>query len=198
MDDQVRSAMAKWPHVPAVYGWLRLDARGNWHLIDRGAPGFDEALHGRGSPITSPPIRDFIERNYTCNEQGQWYWQNGPQRAYVDCDRAPLVLRVMTNPAQVTEKSLMAHTGNLVTSIGSIYSDEAGHVFMSTDLGPAAVHDMDLAELEIRTTANAHENSRENSPESDAYLVWRGCQYPIIKFERSMAELLGFDPQPRA
>jgi hypothetical protein len=46
IDDQVLRAMARWPNVPAVHGWLRLGRRGRWLLVDRGAPGFDEALHG--------------------------------------------------------------------------------------------------------------------------------------------------------
>ena len=34
MDDIVKQAMAKWPNVPNCYGWLGLDARGNWYLRD--------------------------------------------------------------------------------------------------------------------------------------------------------------------
>lgn len=34
MDAQVIAAMAKWPDVAAVFGWLRLDARGHWWLRD--------------------------------------------------------------------------------------------------------------------------------------------------------------------
>ena len=34
MDDIVKQAMAKWPNVPACYGWLALDARGQWWLRD--------------------------------------------------------------------------------------------------------------------------------------------------------------------
>ncbi|MBP7581842.1 MAG: DUF2946 family protein, partial [Vogesella sp.] len=34
MDALVLAAMDKWPNVPAVYGWLRLDARGQWWLRD--------------------------------------------------------------------------------------------------------------------------------------------------------------------
>ena len=30
MDEIVLRGMAKWPNVPAVYGWLALDRRGNW------------------------------------------------------------------------------------------------------------------------------------------------------------------------
>jgi len=34
MDDIVKQAMAKWPNVPDCYGWLGLDARGNWYMRD--------------------------------------------------------------------------------------------------------------------------------------------------------------------
>ena len=34
MDDIVKQAMAKWPNVPACYGWLGLDGRGQWFLRD--------------------------------------------------------------------------------------------------------------------------------------------------------------------
>ena len=32
MDETVIRAMAKWPDVPAVWGWLSLDRRGVWKL----------------------------------------------------------------------------------------------------------------------------------------------------------------------
>ena len=34
MDDIVRAAMVKWPNVPDCFGWLGLDARGNWYMRD--------------------------------------------------------------------------------------------------------------------------------------------------------------------
>ena len=34
MDDLVRQALAKWPNVPDCYGWLGLDARGQWYMRD--------------------------------------------------------------------------------------------------------------------------------------------------------------------
>ena len=42
MDDIVKQAMAKWPNVPHCYGWLALDARGDWRMRD-------EAARRRGS-----------------------------------------------------------------------------------------------------------------------------------------------------
>src|SRR5690606_13516547 len=86
MDEQVLRAMARWPDVPAVHGWLRLGRRGQWFLIDRNSPGFDERLHGEGSPIGNEQINEFIGRNYQAEADGRWYWQNGPQRVYVDLE----------------------------------------------------------------------------------------------------------------
>ena len=146
MDEQVLQAMKRWPDVPAVYGWLRLDRRGRWMLVDRGRPGFDERLHGEGSPITSPQILDFIGRNYAHEPDGRWFWQNGPQRVYVDLEAAPLVLRVLGSGA---DARLVAHTGEPVSRVDAAWWDAQGNLVLATDLGPGAVHDLDLAGLAL-------------------------------------------------
>ena len=69
MDADVLAAIARWPNVPAVYGWLSLTARGEWRL--------------RGERIENAAIRAFFDRNYAGDAQGCWYVQNGPQRVYV-------------------------------------------------------------------------------------------------------------------
>ena len=48
MDDIVRRAMAKWPNVPSVFGWLSLDRRGHWLL--------------KGDRVTNPGIAEFAAR----------------------------------------------------------------------------------------------------------------------------------------
>ncbi|MBN9461363.1 MAG: DUF2946 family protein [Burkholderiales bacterium] len=144
MDEQVLRAMARWPDVPAAWGWLRLDRRGRWLLVDRGRPGFDEARDGAGSPITNPQIVDFIGRNYRSDEQGRWYWQNGPQRVYVDLEAAPLVLRVL---GEAQAPRFVTHTGQLVGHIEAGWVGPGGEVLLRTDVGPAAVHDLDLTLL---------------------------------------------------
>jgi hypothetical protein len=37
---------------------------------------------------------DFIQRNYDHDADGCWYFQNGPQRVYVELEAAPWVLRI--------------------------------------------------------------------------------------------------------
>jgi hypothetical protein len=48
MDDIVKAAMAKWPDVPDCYGWLALDARGNWRMRDARCQALESA--GRHHP----------------------------------------------------------------------------------------------------------------------------------------------------
>ncbi|MFP5404848.1 MAG: DUF2946 family protein [Gammaproteobacteria bacterium] len=188
MDEQVLRAMARWPNVPAVHGWLRLDRRGGWHLIDRNQPGFDEERDGAGSPITSPPIVDFIERNYTHDAEGRWYWQNGSQRVFVDLDAAPLVLRVFGEGATAR---LVTHAGDPVERVDAGWIGPQGEILLLTNLGPAVVHDLDIGALELEEGEGS-----EDGDLAATTLVFGGdrltltpCTYP--------AETLGFVRRPR-
>lgn len=80
MDDIVKQALAKWPNVPHCTGWLLLDRRGGWRMRDDAA----QAAGALGSPVRHPALVDFIARNYERDEHGQWFFQNGPQRVYVE------------------------------------------------------------------------------------------------------------------
>lgn len=188
IDDPVRRAMARWPNVPAVHGWLRLDRRGRWLLVDRGAPGFEPARDGAGSPITSPPIIDFIGRNYGVDERGGWHWQNGPQRVFVDLDLAPLLLRVLGEaPAQ----TLVTHTGYPVERIGSVTIDGAGNLWCATEHGPAVIDDRDLGALDLEPT-------EDPAPGAPAYRLRLLGEHAVGTLEAPPAEVYGFEPRPRA
>lgn len=181
MDEQVIRAMARWPNVPAVYGWLRLDRRGTWHLVDRNAPGFDETRDGAGSPITSPPIVDFIARNYTHDDAGQWFWQNGPQRVYADVDAAPLVLRVLGQGEAVR---FVTHTGEQVEQVSAGWMGPEGEILLATDLGPAVIHDMDLGALSI-------------DGDNDRPVIRAGATRVTLLPTSDPARSLGFVARPR-
>jgi hypothetical protein len=164
-DPQVIAAMARWPNVPAVYGWLRLDRRGQWHLIDRGRPDFDPVRDAAGSPITSPPILDFIHRNYGVTDEGCWFWQNGPQRVFVDLDLAPRILRILGEGQSAT---LVDHTGLEVGPIRSAAMAPDGTLWLRATEHYGAIHDLDLAALDI-----------EFSEGPLPTLRWHGIQLPI-------------------
>lgn len=130
MDEIVLRGMAKWPDVPAVYGWLALDHRGNWLL--------------RGEPISNPLVIGFLGRNYGHDAQGRWFVQNGPQRVFVTLALAPFVLRVADGDAA---PAFETHTGRPVESPSRAWIDEHGVVLIETEHGPGAVHDLHLERL---------------------------------------------------
>ena len=130
MDDIVIAAMAKWPHVPEVFGWLRLDGRGMWWL-----------KHQR---LNHVGMLDFIQRNYSQDAQGRPFFQNGPQRVFVDFDRAPYV-------ARHTPQGVVLHPGEAVDSVTAAYLTPDGELWLSLSASRlAAVDDRDLAALAER------------------------------------------------
>ncbi len=131
MDEIVLRAMAKWPNVPAVYGWLALDRRGHW-LIKRETIGNDA-------------LNAFISRNYLHDDVGCWYFQNGPQRVFVDLDYTPLVYRVASEVK--APLALTTHTGDTANTLLGAWIDELGTVLIQTDRGIGIVHDQDLDPL---------------------------------------------------
>lgn len=141
MDDIVRQAMAKWPHVPDCYGWLGLDSRGQWHMRDdrvQALGSFQSGVPGaRGSVLRHDKLIDFIHRNYEADAQGRWYFQNGPQRVYVELETTPLIWRIERN-GQVT-----AHTGRS-SEVRDCLVDEAGRLYLHSALGLGLVHTLDV------------------------------------------------------
>ena len=149
MDDIVMAAMAKWPHVPHCRGWLGLDARGDWYMRDdrvqamgpfvhRSPEGGAAVVGSKGSRLLHGKLIDFIQRNYASDNEGQWYFQNGPQRVYVELEAAPFVWRL--NP----DGEIRAHTGALAGAIRHTWLDELGRLFLETDLGLGLVHTSDM------------------------------------------------------
>lgn len=141
MDDLVRQAMAKWPNVPDCYGWLGLDSRGQWHMRDdrvQALGSFQSGVAGaKGSVLRHEKLIDFIQRNYEPDAQGCWYFQNGPQRVYVELESTPLIWRV-ADDGRVT-----AHTG-AVGEVRECLMDEAGHLYLATARGLGLVHTLDV------------------------------------------------------
>jgi hypothetical protein len=141
MDDLVKQAMAKWPNVPDCYGWLGLDERGHWYLRDdaaQAAGAFQSGAPGaKGSLLKHDKLIEFIHRNYAPDAQGAWYFQNGPQRVYVELAVTPLIWRLDDH------FQLMAQTG-LSTKATACYTDDLGRVFFNSPLGFGLLHTLDV------------------------------------------------------
>lgn len=139
MDDIVRQAMAKWPNVPNCYGWLALDARGQWYMRDDRVQAAGAFPQSKGSLLRHDKLIEFIHRNYERDADGQWFFQNGPQRVYVELEATPLVWRL--GPGQ----AVAAHTGR-PAQVRSVVLDETGRLYLDTDLGFGLVHSLDMGE----------------------------------------------------
>ncbi len=137
MDDIVRQAMAKWPTVPHCHGWLGLDARGAWYMRDDPTQAAGPFPDVKGSLLRHEKLIAFIHRNYDHDAQGQWYFQNGPQRVYVELEATPFVWRLGPGMA------VTAHTGQAAQPRGAVL-DREGRLYLETDLGFGLVHTLDM------------------------------------------------------
>ncbi|WP_428420632.1 DUF2946 family protein [Methylibium sp.] len=141
MDDIVRAALKKWPQVPACYGWLGLDARGDWYLRDDRTQAAGPFPQVKGSRLLHQKLCEFICRNYEADADGAWYFQNGPQRVYVELEAAPLVLGVQRSGGGY---AVQAHTGADAGAVKSAWLDEHGRLFLDTALGFGLLRSLDM------------------------------------------------------
>ena len=137
MDDLVQQAMAKWPNVPDCYGWLGLDARGDWYMRDDQVQALGPFTQNKGSRLQHEKLIAFIGRNYACDQQGQWFFQNGPQRVYVELEATPWVWRLQP------DGTIQSHTGSSARMQRCIM-DEHGRLYLDTDKGFGLVHTQDV------------------------------------------------------
>jgi hypothetical protein len=197
MDEIVKQAMAKWPNVPHCYGWLALDARGGWRMRDERA----QALKLAGDRINNAALLGFINRNYTHDEQGRWYFQNGPQRVYIDLEATPYIVR--TDP----EHGYVLHTGEVLKDIDAAWMTEAGQLVLKSGEVIAQLDDRDMVQCLSRLRLDREAASDE------ALLAWleQGRETGVLTFEHggkqiviqpilsaSLSGQFGFEPKPSA
>jgi hypothetical protein len=144
MDDIVKQAMAKWPNVPDCYGWLGLDARGNWYMRDDRAQACGAFASGKpgakGSMLQHVKLIEFIERNYAADAQGRWFFQNGPQRVYVELEVTPSVWRV-------DGQGMISSNAGQQAAFEACCMDEHGWPYLMTSAGFGLVHTQDVGAL---------------------------------------------------
>lgn len=187
MEDWVYKAMSRWPDVPALYGWLSLDRRGHWRI--------------KGEVISRPQIIDTINRNYAVDARGCWYFQNGPQRGYMQLEYAPFVL-------YVHKDHLRTHTGQTLSDLLMAFLDEEGSLLLLSEYGAGLLLDQDLPWALARLYAG-------EAPADEAQLLaalqlpsgagtglelhYAQQRVPVQRLDRdAMPETLSFVREPRA
>ena len=190
MDEAVIRAIAKWPNVPAVYGWLTLDRRGNWLI--------------KGDRIANRGVIEFIGRNYAADESGRWFFQNGPQRGFVTLEYTPFVVNTKDDAA-----ALATHTAQPIERVSGAWGDESGSLILRWAGGIGVVSDRDLAAV-AKFFADVHGKPLSDAalakafdPESrrhatGIYFDYAGNRVPIGRIQAGeVAQKFGFDPAPR-
>ncbi len=192
MDEAVRRSLARWPNVPAVFGWVALDRRGDWRLREPGSERFTR--------IGNAALRAFIARNYGRDPRGCWFFQNGPQRVYVKLERTPFVYRL-------EGARLIDHCGRTAGALRGAWLDDEGGVVLDAGQGAGVLDDRDLAALAEhfvdasgaplgeRLAALLERTRRAHC----AFLALSGERVELGTIEaRSLAARFGFvaDPQP--
>lgn len=193
MDEIVRQALAKWPNVPDCYGWLALDARGAFRMRDAAA----QAANSPGEVIRHPALLSFIYRNYECDSNGAWYFQNGPQRVFVQLAQTPFIAR--TDPLD----GFITHDGTPLGRFEQVYFTHEGRLILRAGKRIAMVDDRDLAEC-------LHLLHLDDAPADDAKLLaWLEHDQGQLQFRQNenwlaverlhtqqLGAALGFDPNP--
>jgi len=190
MEDWVLRGLARWPDVPALFGWLGLDRRGRWLI--------------RGEPISRPQVIETINRNYAADEHGRWHFQNGPQRGYVTLAYTPLVLWVGDGGELVT------HTGERVRQPQEAFLDEEGAILLLTEHGVGVLSDTDLdwALQRLESTEGAVDEARlasalslPSGASTALSLRLGGIHLPLQRIDReAVPARFGYvrEPAPRA
>lgn len=204
MDEQVLRSLIKWPNVPDCYGWLGLDRRGQWRMRDE----FAQQNHLSGQVITHPMLNEFIARNYACDQLGRFFFQNGPQKVFVNLDATPWVARIIPNQEGLTlvtqcetqiqpSTALSDERGNIYivgTIDQTIYQDQTQHQFTKEQRHSVALlhdHDLDhfadLAKLQ------------EQACSFGGSWSWRGKQLPLEPIHSDeLCQRFGYIKQPLA
>lgn len=191
MEEWVTRALQRWPNVPALFGWLKLDRRGRWLIL--------------GETISRPQVIETINANYACDEQGRWYFQNGPQRGYMELEYTPLILK-----ASADGKTLSTHTGLGVTAPSHAFIDETGAVILQTEHGAGVLRDEDLSWALDRLSQSKHAIDEaqldaalalSSGKPTQIEFAFNALRLPLLRLDSSeLEQQLGFvrNPQPRA
>jgi len=184
MDEQVLRSLIKWPNVPDCFGWLALDRRGQWHMRDE----FAQQHKLPGQVITHRVLNEFISRNYACDKQGRYFFQNGPQRVFITLDATPWIARITPSENGL---ELLTQCNNPIEASGAL-SDENGNIYITGKINQLTYKEKNKEQFsneECQTVALLHDHDldqfsqlaklHEVACSFSGSWEWQGKQLPI-------------------
>ena len=160
MDEQVLRSLIKWPNVPDCYGWLALDRRGQWRMVDE----YAQQHHLPGKPIDHAALNEFISRNYASDTAGRYFFQNGPQRVFITLAVTPWVVRITPHESS---SQMMTQCQNQITPSGAL-SDEQGNIYIVGSTQQTIFQDIEnqqFAVKEMSAVALLHDHDLDHFSE---------------------------------
>ena len=180
MDDIVKQAMLKWPNVPDCFGWLGLDQRGDWWLRDMPTQQQGPFMHSKGRRVEHPQLLGFIARNYAADAQGRWFFQNGPQRVYVELENTPIVWRVHAGGAVHAHVAI----GGVTAAAAQVQQgllDEQGRLYLVCDGVLGVVHSQDMVYAAEQIEAAAWPLLQDVQQFADLPAAWGFVRSPWLE-----------------
>ncbi len=203
MDQLVLDSLKKWPNVPFCYGWLALDRRGEWRMRNE----FAQQNHLPGDVIKHEALKEFIQRNFVQDQQGAFFFQNGPQRVFVTLDYTPWVARLIPN--ENNGWTLQTTTGQTINPI-ACYLDENGQILLESNLAyTKEVGANEFASSPQRSVVLLHDHDLEifsglasiehNACNLTGTFDWQGIAIPIHSMmSEDIAHEFSFIAKPHA
>ncbi|MBU3616172.1 DUF2946 family protein [Polynucleobacter sp. JS-Polo-80-F4] len=205
MDDQVLRSLIKWPNVPDCYGWLALDRRGQWRMRDE----FTQLNNLPGQVIQHIALKEFIARNYACDELGRYFFQNGPQRVYITLDATPWITRILPSDKGL---SFINQCHQSMDPAGAL-SDENGNIYIVGNANQMIYNSNDsknsqFTEGTIQTIALLHDHDldqfsglaklHEEACSFGGSWFWRDKQLPLDPIHsEELASRFNYIPKPQ-
>ena len=204
MDEQVIRSLIKWPNVPDCYGWLALDRRGQWRMRDE----FSQQNNLPGQVIKHQSLNEFISRNYACDTQGKYFFQNGPQRVFITLDATPWIVRMIPSDQGV---QLLTQCQSPLEPTAAL-SDENGNIYIVGNITQTVYEASDRAQSKLETTegiALLHDHDldlfselatlKEEACSFGGSWNWHGKQLPLDPIHSAeLANRFQFAPKPSA
>lgn len=202
MDEQVLKSLIKWPNVPACYGWLALDRRGQWRMRDE----FTQQHNLPGQIIKHAALNDFISRNYARDERGRYFFQNGPQRVFITLDATPWIIRI--TPSDQGNKLTTQCNSSIEPS--AAFSDEQGNIYIMGKVPQTIYEDASQGKFHSQdrdSIALLHDHDldlfselatlREEACSFGGSWNWHGKQLPLDPIHSSeLSARFQFEPKP--
>jgi hypothetical protein len=204
MDEQVLRSLIKWPNVPNCFGWLALDRRGQWRMLDE----FAQQNKLPGQTIQHAALNEFINRNYASDSSGRFFFQNGPQRVFITLAATPWVARITPSEqgiqlitqcqTEIKPSSALSDESGNIYIVGSIqqtvYADLKNQQFEAQEyMSVALLHDHDLDQFSELAKL------REEACSFGGSWNWRGEQLPLDPtHSEELSQRFGYIRQPQA